>query len=143
MARLSSIWDSLRQRDVRWLLYVLASVIALGSDAGLFLLLLAAGSTPLVASSVGYCIGILTHWLVSSRVVFADSAAERGSQERTRQKALFIISAGVGLGITAAIVTGGSTMGVDPRVAKLVAIGVSFVATYLLRRHIVFRASAA
>ena len=142
IARLTAAWDTLRQRDVRWVLYGLASVIALGSDAGLFLLLLAAGATPLAASSIGYCVGILAHWLVSSRVVFADSAAERGSSERTRQKALFIISAGIGLGITTAIVTGGSTLGLDPRIAKLLAIGVSFIATYLLRRHIVFRTPA-
>ena len=40
IARLTAAWDTLRQRDVRWVLYGLASVIALGSDAGLFLLLL-------------------------------------------------------------------------------------------------------
>ena len=33
--------------------------------------------------------------------------------------------------------------GLDPRLAKLAAIVVSFQTTYLLRRHIVFRAAAA
>ena len=38
---------------------------------------------------------------------------------------------------------GGSALGLDPRLAKLAAIAVSFQTTYLLRRHIVFRAAAA
>ena len=41
------------------------------------------------------------------------------------------------------IVGGGSALGLDPRLAKLAAILVSFQTTYLLRRHIVFRAAAA
>ena len=50
-------------------------------------------------------------------------------------------SALVGLGVTTAIVGGGSALGIDPRLAKLAAIVVSFQTTYLLRRHIVFRAA--
>ena len=128
-------------REARWLRYVLASVTALGSDAGLFLVLLSMGMPALSASATGYCAGILVHWLVSSRLVFADGAASRGSDERNRQKALFVGSALIGLGITTAIVGGGDAMGFDPRLAKLVAIIVSFQTTYLLRRHIVFRAA--
>ena len=41
------------------------------------------------------------------------------------------------------IVGTGSAFGFDPRLAKLAAIVVSFQTTYLLRRHIVFRAAAA
>ena len=70
-------------------------------------------------------------------------AAERGTGERHRQKLLFVGSALVGLAITTAIVGVGTAMGLDPRLAKLAAILVSFQTTYLLRRHIVFRAAAA
>ncbi|ABF54567.1 GtrA family protein [Sphingopyxis alaskensis] len=132
-----------RRREGRWLNYLLASALALGSDAGLFLLLLDAGLGPVPASATGYCAGILVHWVISSRLVFADGAAARGTGERHRQKLLFVGSALVGLGVTTAIVGGGSALGIDPRLAKLAAIVVSFQTTYLLRRHIVFRAASA
>ena len=132
-----------RRGEARWLNYLLASGLALGSDAGLFLLLLDAGLPPMAASAIGYCAGILVHWLVSSRLVFADGAAARGTGERHRQKWLFVGSALIGLAITTAIVGAGTALGLDPRLAKLAAIVVSFQTTYLLRRHIVFRAAAA
>lgn len=129
-----------RRMDWRWMRYVMASVAALATDVGLFLALLASGMTAIGASATGYCTGIIVHWLISSRIVFADGAAEKGSGERTRQKALFVGSALVGLIITMAIVGGGDAISVDPRLAKLVAIIVAFQTTYMLRRHIVFRA---
>ena len=132
-----------RRGEARWLNYLLASGLALGSDAGLFLLLMGAGLTPMIASAIGYCAGILVHWLVSSRLVFADGTAARGTGERHRQKLLFIGSALIGLALTTAIVGTGTALGLDPRLAKLAAIVVSFQATYLLRRHIVFRAAVA
>ena len=134
---------AVRRGEVRWLNYLLASALALGSDAGLFLLLLNAGLAPVPASATGYCAGILVHWMISSRLVFADGAAARGTGERHRQKLLFVGSAVVGLAVTTAIVGGGSALGLDPRLAKLAAIVVSFQTTYLLRRHIVFRAASA
>ena len=134
---------SVRRGEIRWLNYLLASGLALGSDAGLFLLLLDGGLSPVAASAVGYCAGILVHWLISSRLVFADGTAARGTGERHRQKLLFVGSALVGLAVTTAIVGSGSAIGLDPRLAKLAAIVVSFQTTYLLRRHIVFRAAVA
>ena len=134
---------SVRRGEIRWLNYLLASGLALGSDAGLFLLLLDGGLSPVAASAVGYCAGILVHWLISSRLVFADGTAARGTGERHRQKLLFVGSAFIGLAVTTAIVGSGSALGLDPRLAKLAAIVVSFQTTYLLRRHIVFRAAVA
>jgi putative flippase GtrA len=131
-----------RLGDVRLVRYLLASVGALAVDMGCFLALLSAGMWPASASAVGYCLGIVAHWLMSSRAVFADSVAERG-HARTRQKAMFVVSALVGLALTAGIVWAGDASGLDPRVAKLVAIAVSFTATWLLRSKIVFRGAAA
>ena len=64
--------------------------------------------------------------------VAADGAARRS------QQGLFVLSALVGLGITTAIVGLGSRFGLDPRIAKGAAIVVSFQATYLLRKKVVF-----
>ncbi|MEM7690014.1 MAG: GtrA family protein [Pseudomonadota bacterium] len=128
-----------RLRDVRLIRYILASVGALAVDVGSFLAFMAMGVVAAPASAMGYSLGIAAHWLMSSRAVFQDSVASGGA-ERTKQKALFVISALVGLGLTTAIVGAGDWAGGDPRLAKLVAIVVAFTATWLLRSKIVFRA---
>lgn len=129
----------IRLRDLRFIRYVLASVGALAVDMGCFLALLTTGMWAAGASAIAYGAGIVAHWLLSSRAVFVGSVAERGL-ERTRQKALFVASAMVGLALTTAIVWTGDSAGIDPRLAKLVAVAVSFAATWLLRSKIVFRA---
>ncbi len=128
-------------RDLRFLRYIFASVGALAVDVGSFLALLSLGMIAAVASAIGYSLGILAHWLMSSRAVFQDNVAERGSA-RTRQKALFVASALVGLGLTITIVGLGDWAGLDPRIAKGIAIVVAFTATWLLRSKVVFRSEA-
>ena len=135
MQLLLALW-----RRLVLLRYLLASLGALAVDMGSFLALLALGTAAAPASAAGYALGIVAHWLASSRTVFVDGVAERGA-ERTRQKALFVGSALVGLALTTAIVASGTSLGFDPRLAKLVAIVVSFAATWLLRSRIVFRAA--
>ena len=129
-------------RDIRFIRYILASVGALAVDVGVFLALLSVGVMAAAASAIGYSFGILAHWLMSSRAVFQDTVAE-GGMARTRQKALFVISALVGLGLTTLIVGAGDYAGGDPRLAKVLAIAVSFFATWLIRSRIVFRADNA
>ncbi len=126
-----------RLRDIRLLRYLLASVGALAVDVGCFLAAMSSGITPAAASAFGYCAGIVAHWLLSSRTVFTDMVG-RG-RRRTRQKVLFVISALLGLGATTLIVGGGDALSIDPRLAKLVAIVVSFALTWLIRSRIVFR----
>jgi putative flippase GtrA len=128
-----------RLRRARVLRYGLASVGALAIDMGSFLALLALAVWPAAASALSYALGIVAHWLLSSRAVFSDRVASRGAG-RTRQKALFGISALIGLAVTTAIVWAGDRAGFDPRGAKLVAVGVSFVVTWVLRSRVVFRA---
>lgn len=130
-----------RLKDVRLIRYGLASMAALAVDVGVFLVLLGAGIAAAPASALGYGIGIAAHWLISSRAVFTGRVAARGAG-RSRQKALFVGSALVGLALTTAIVGAGELAGGDPRLAKLVAIAASFAATWLLRSRIVFRAAA-
>jgi len=128
----------LRIVDRRITRYLLASVGALAADVGTFLALLSLGVWAAGASAIGYSLGIVAHWLMSSRAVFIGNVAERGFA-RTRQKALFVVSALIGLALTTGIVWAGDTAGFDPRIAKLVAIAVSFTATWLLRSRVVFR----
>ena len=125
-------------RDVRFVRYVLASVGALAVDVGSFLALLSLGVAATPASAVGYSLGILAHWLMSSRAVFQDRVAA-GGMARTQQKALFVISALIGLALTTAIVGAADWSGFDPRIAKGAAIVVSFLVTWVIRSRIVFR----
>lgn len=127
-----------RLRQIVLVRYILASVGALAVDMGTFLALLTAGVPPVAASAMGYGIGIMVHWILSSRKVFAEQVAV-GGMERTRQKAMFVVSALIGLGVTTLIVGGASFAGLDPRIAKLCAIVVSFAVTWLLRKRVVFR----
>ena len=126
--------------DTRLIRYAIASVGALAVDMGMFLALLTLGVWPAAASAASYSLGIVAHWLMSSRAVFSDLVAERGT-ERTRQKAMFVVSALIGLAVTTAIVWTGSDTGADPRAAKGVAVLVSFAVTWLLRQRVVFRAA--
>ncbi|MBW8783624.1 MAG: GtrA family protein [Novosphingobium sp.] len=129
---------ALRLRKALLVRYFAASVLALGVDMGCFLALLALGTAPGPASAAAYSLGIVAHWLLSSRTVFTDAVAAEGIA-RTRQKALFVLSALIGLALTTAVVSGAAAFGADPRLAKLAAVAVSFAATWLLRERIVFR----
>ena len=120
-----------------YLRYVAVSAVALGIDMGLFLLLIAGGTVAAWASGASYLTGMVAHWLLSSRLVFAAYLAQPGSARGTQQ-GLFFASALAGLVLTMAIVGIGDASGFDPRLAKLTAVAVSFNATYLMRRKIVF-----
>ncbi len=119
--------------------YVLASIVALAADTGLFFALLRGHSSAMAASACGYVVGIAVHWLISTRFVFRDGMRTEGT-DRVRQKGAFVLTALMGLAITMAIVGAAAHSGQDPRVAKLIAIFVSFQATYLARRAMIFRA---
>jgi putative flippase GtrA len=130
-----------RAADIVFLRYLAASALALGVDMGTFLALLTLGVHAAAAAAAGYALGIVAHWLASSRAVFTAGVAETGPH-RSRQKALFVGSALTGLAVTTTIVGGGTALGLDPRLAKLAAIGASFILTWLLRERVVFRAAS-
>ncbi len=127
-----------RTSDIRFLRYVGASIGALLVDTATLFTLVACGLMPATASALGYSLGILAHWLLSSRVVFCQMVAVT-RRARTMQKALFVVSALAGLALTTLIVSVASQMGSDLRLAKLVAIVASFALTYFLRSRVVFR----
>lgn len=128
-----------RLRGMTFIRYVFVSVGALAVDMGVFLALLKMGTVSTAAAAIGYTVGIGAHWLLSSRKVFHDRISDRGTMARTQQKAMFVISALLGLALTMAIVGIGDALGLDPRLAKIFAIGASFMLTYLLRNVVVFR----
>lgn len=128
-----------RLRGHVFLRYVAVSVGALATDMILFLLLLEMGMPGTAASAVGYSVGILAHWILSSRKVFHERVSEKGTAARTQQKAMFLLSALIGLVLTIAVVGAGTALGLDARIAKVAAIATSFLLTYLLRNVVIFR----
>lgn len=120
-----------------YLRYIAVSAVALGVDVALFLGAIALGAPAALAAAGGYIVGIAAHWALSSRAVFGAQLAAPGVRRR-QQQALFIGSALVGLALTTGIVGIAEAAGLDPRLAKLAAIAISFQTTYLLRRRIVF-----
>jgi len=117
--------------------YLLASVISLAFDVALFMVLVAFLVDPGWASAAGYSAGIVVHWLISSSFVFPGKA--RGGAALQLQRLGFIATAVLGLGITVSIVSGLTSAGVLPVMAKAAAVGVSFFAVYLTRKYGVFR----
>jgi putative flippase GtrA len=118
--------------------YLLTSVVSLGCDIATFLALLEAKMEPTMASAVAYLVGIIVHWLFSTRFVFENGMTSRGLA-RTRQKGMFLVTALIGLAVTTAIVGLAASTGLDPRLAKLAAVIVSFQLTYIARRATLFR----
>lgn len=128
----------------RWRIarYMVASFAGTVLDLAGFLLLYRVGVPPTLAAAASYCGGIVVHWLVSSRIVFHDRLAAPGLK-RGGQQAGFFATALVGLAMTTVIVYAGVTAGLDPRLAKLIAMGASFLCVWFLRVMLVFREQAA
>lgn len=117
--------------------YLAASIIALAFDVALFSSLVAMAVDPTLASAAGYCAGIVIHWLVSANIVFTGKTRDGAALHI--QRALFAGSALVGLGITVVTVEILGRVGVHPIPSKGVAIAISFVAVYAMRKWGVFR----
>ena len=115
----------------------MSSAIALAADVGSFLLLLQMRLPAVPASIAAYTVGLVVHWLLSSRFVFSKQT-RTDPAERRWQQLQFIASALVGLVITGLIIKWALEYRIDPRLAKAAAVGVSFQTTYLLRRKLIF-----
>ncbi|WP_417617048.1 GtrA family protein [Parasphingorhabdus sp.] len=117
--------------------YLLASIVSLAFDVSLFMVLVAFLVDPGWASAAGYSAGIVVHWLISSSFVFPGKARDGAALQL--QRLGFIGTAVLGLGITVIMVSGLTSVGVLPVMAKASAVGVSFFAVYLTRKYGVFR----
>lgn len=117
--------------------YLLASVVSLAVDVALFMLLVAFLFDPGWASAAGYSAGIVVHWFISSNFVFPGKRRDGAALQL--QRFGFIASALLGLGITVSMVSGLTSVGVLPVLAKAAAVAVSFFAVYLTRKYGVFR----
>jgi len=117
--------------------YLLASIVSLAFDVALFMVLVTLSVGAGIASAIGYSVGIIVHWLISSSFVFPGKKREGAALQF--QRLGFIATALLGLAITVGIVEWMTALGSLPVVAKGAAIFVSFFAVYITRRFGVFR----
>ena len=119
--------------------YLGASAAALITDNSIYLLLLGAwpSLSPVEASVPAYLVGIAVHYAISRRFVFPAGWLHR---RRLQELLLFFSTGVVGTAVTASIVWLVSLQpGVGVHWPKIVAIAVSFLVTYVLRKVLVFR----
>jgi putative flippase GtrA len=119
--------------------YPLASAAALAFDGGAFLSLIALGVDPVLATLAAYGSGVAVHWLLSTRYVFKQSAKLTGAARRLA-KLLFVLTAIIGLAVSAAVVSWSISLGAGPVTAKAIAVIASYLVTYVSRRQFVFPA---
>ncbi len=124
---------------LQFMAYVLVSASALVVDFSLYWMLLKIVRTAALAASCGYVVGVLTHYALSSRIVFKDRLSARGAVAEAPVLAKFFVAGASGLAITTATVgLLADGLGVSPIVAKICASGLSFVTVFTALRIFVF-----
>jgi putative flippase GtrA len=119
--------------------YVAVSGTALCIDFSIYWALLRVAHFAFVAAVGGYVCGVLSHYILSSRVVFRDRFHKRGVVEEAPTVAKFFAAGFSGLLVTAAVVgLLADVMGVHPLLAKVCASGCSFIVVFLSLRFFVF-----
>lgn len=119
--------------------YVAVSGAALGVDFSIYWALLSVAHYAFLAAAGGYVCGVLTHYALSSRLVFAKRFAKRGVVAEAPTIAKFFAAGASGLLVTACVVgLLADVMGVHPLIAKICAAGCSFTVVFLSLRLFVF-----
>ena len=121
--------------------YAVVSVLSLGLDFTVYLALADAGYRAAIAGVIGYAIGMLLHFSLSTRYVFKRKSCAKSDARLLTE---FAVSGGVGLVITAAVILVATDMlGLTALVGKVFAVIMSFAVVFLVRRSMVFAARPA
>jgi len=116
--------------------YAVVSALALALDFAVFLSLNRLLGLPTLAGAVGYSCGVVLHYFLSRNFVFC---AVRSKKSTHRQFSEFVASGLIGLVVTAGVIAlATGYLGLSAIVAKVLAVGASFVGVFLIRRTIVF-----
>jgi putative flippase GtrA len=119
--------------------YFLASLVALAVDYFLYVALvrIAPGMSLAEAAAPAYLAGAVVHYFFSRLLVFPQGWLHR---HHWGEFGVFILSGLFGAGLTSLVVWIVSTVpGAGVHWPKIVAIGVSFIVTYFVRKYLVFR----
>jgi len=116
--------------------YAIVSVLALTLDFAVFLAFNATVGMPTLAGVIGYGCGIVLHYFLSRNFVFN---ATRSRKSTHRLFSEFVASGLIGLAATAGVIALATAfLGLSPIVAKILAVGASFIGVFLIRRTFVF-----
>lgn len=116
--------------------YTIVSVIALIVDLIVFRAAITMGIRASEAGLIGYTAGMGLHYVLSKRYVFAAADASKGDARRFAE---FVLTGCCGLAITWVTIYFATEFARAPALlAKVLAVGFSFVVVFLLRRGIVF-----
>ncbi|MEQ1646950.1 MAG: GtrA family protein [Hyphomicrobiaceae bacterium] len=123
--------------------YVAVSGAALAVDVSIYASLLRVLPYASFAAPFGYVFGVLTHYILSSRIVFRKQINARGLSAEVPVIGKFFAAGFTGLLVTTlTIALLADVMGVNPLIAKAIAAGMSFVAVFTSLRLFVFRSPA-
>lgn len=121
--------------------YASVSVIALATDFGVYVTLCAFAVNAPVAGIVGYAVGMIAHYVMSTSFVFDVTHAQKSAPRRLVE---FAVSGLLGLMLTGGIIAAMTDyFAASALAAKAAAVAVSFLAVFLVRRWIVFAPAAA
>lgn len=116
--------------------YTLVSVAALVLDFAVYMVLVQLTEMPTLAGVIGYTLGLGLHYSLSVRFVFDIMATDK-SIRRTFVE--FVVSGLVGLCLTALVIWLATTVvGLPALIAKVLAVGISFLAVFAMRHAVVF-----
>lgn len=123
--------------------YAMVSAVALVVDTSVFWFLLSPLQMAAKAAVCGYICGVLTHYSLSSRIVFASRLRARGVKAEAPVIAKFFAAGALGLIVTATTVgILADGLGMPPLLAKFFAAGLSFGTVFTAMRVFVFNAPA-
>jgi putative flippase GtrA len=129
-------WASLMPQLSR---YTLASIAALATDFSVYLALCSAEFKASLAGVAGYAVGMVIHYILSSRFVFDTQGSYKSEPRRFAE---FMLSGLAGLTLTGFIIAMATgAFGIPPIGAKFAAVVISFAAVFAIRRSFVFGSS--
>jgi putative flippase GtrA len=118
--------------------YLVVSAVALGCDLSIYAMGLKASLAAAAAGALGYSGGLMIHYMLSTFWVFPDPEGRRGTAATLVK---FVATGLLGLALTTGLIgtlTGAGLCGAYA--AKIVAIAVSTVTVFAVRRAYVFAA---
>jgi putative flippase GtrA len=132
-----------REQIIQFVGYTAVSGAALCVDFLAYWSFLTVAKFAFVAAIGGYVCGVLLHYALSSRVVFANHFRSRGLMQEAPTIARFFVAGATGLVVTAIIVgLLADVGGMNPLAAKIVASACSFVTVFFTLRVFVFNRPA-
>lgn len=93
-----------------------------------------------LGAAVGYMVGLVVHYLLSVRYVFE---YRRMLDYRHLELMLYVLSGVVGVALSAAIVHGGTLVGMPLIVSKMGATVAAFLAVFAIRKIALFSSGSA